>query len=138
MQSAVTAYVQSCPTCQQAKPDRNRYPGLLEPLPVPTQAWQIVSLDFVEGLPQSGKFNCILVVVDKFSKYSHFIPLAHPFSASQVATAYIDQVYKLHGMPESLISDRDPVFTSKFWRKLFKQTDTQLRMSTAYHPETDG
>lgn len=99
MRSSVTAFVQACTTCQQAKPDRQKYPGLLEPLPVPKQAWQMVSMDFVEGLPQSGRFNCILVVVDKFSKYSHFIPLAHPFSASQVATAYVDQVYKLHGLP---------------------------------------
>lgn len=138
MRSSVTAFVQACTTCQQAKPDRQKYPGLLEPLPVPKQAWKMVSMDFVEGLPQSGRFNCILVVVDKFSKYSHFIPLAHPFSASQVATAYVDQVYKLHGLPESIISDRDPVFTSRFWQELFKQTDTQLRMSTAYHPESDG
>ena len=114
------------------------YPGLLEPLPIPDKAWQMVSLEFVEGLPQSGKFNCILVVVDKFSKYSHFIPLAHLFSASDVASVYIDQVYKLHGMSESLISDRDPMFTSRFWKELFRISGTTLRMSTAYHPQSDG
>lgn len=85
--------MQSCPTCQQAKPDRHHYPGLLEPLLVPEQAWQMVSMHFVEGLPQSGHYNYILVVVDKFSKYSHFIPLAHLFLAAQVATTYMNQVY---------------------------------------------
>lgn len=138
MKIMVTEYVQACPTCLQAKPDRSCYPCFLEPLHVPTQAWQMVSLDFVEGLPQSGRYNCILVVVDKLFKYSHFIPLSHPFSAVQVATAYVDQVYKLHSMAESLVSDRDPVFTSRFWQELFRQTGTTLRMSMPYHPETDG
>lgn len=108
------------------------------PLPVPVRAWQMVSMDFIEGLPQSGRYNCILVVVDKFSKYSHFSPLAHPFSASQVASTYIDQVYRLHGLPDSIISDRDPVFTSRFWQELFRRSNTTLRMSTPYHPATDG
>ena len=138
MKHAVTEFVQSCAVCQQAKPERCKYPGLLEPLPVPVRAWQMVSMDFIEGLPWSGRFNCILVVVDKFSKYSHFLPLSHPFSASQVATTYVDQVYRLHGLPDSILSDRDPIFTSRFWQELFRQTQTTLRMSTPYHPATDG
>lgn len=138
MKADVKDYVQSCSICLKAKPDRARYPGLLEPLPVPNQAWQMISLDFIEGLPQSGRFNCILVVVDKFSKYSHFLPLSHPFSAQQVATVYIDQIYRLHGLPDSILSDRDPIFTSRFWKELFHQTGTKLRMSTPYHPATDG
>jgi hypothetical protein len=101
-------------------------------------AWQIVSLDFIEGLPKSGQFNCILVVVDKFSRYAHFIGLQHPFTAQTVAQAYMDNVYKLHSLPESIISDRDKVFTSKFWTELFRRSDTQLRMSSSYHPQTDG
>lgn len=119
MKKTITEFVQSCAVCQQAKPKRCKYPGLLEPLPVPDRAWQMVSLDFIEGLPPSGRYNCILVVVDKFLKYSHFIPLAHPFSASQVGTAYIDQVYRLHGLPESLISDRDPVLPVGFGNLCF-------------------
>jgi hypothetical protein len=115
-----------------------RYPGLLQPLLIPTGAWQIVSLDFVEGLPRSAGFNSILVVVDKLTKYAHFLPLAHPFTAAQVAQLYIDNVFKLHSMPEALISDRDKVFTSQFWQALFKLSKTELRMSTAYHPQTDG
>jgi hypothetical protein len=138
MKSAVKTFVQSCSICQQAKPERLRYPGLLQPLPVPDTAWEMVSLDFVEGLPKSGPFNCILVVVDKFSKLAHFVPLRHPFTAAVVAKAYMDNIYKLHGMPSSLISDRDRIFLSTFWRELFGLAGVSLRMSSAYHPQTDG
>jgi hypothetical protein len=124
--------------CQQAKAERVKLPGLLAPLPAPEQAWSVVSLDFVEGLPTSYKFNAILVVIDKFTKYGHFIPLAHPFTALQVAQLYMDNVYKLHGLPQILISDRDKIFTSTVWQSLFKLTDTQLHMSSSYHPQSDG
>jgi hypothetical protein len=138
MKSAVHDYVRSCTVCAQSKPDRVRYPGLLQPLPVPSHAWQVVSLDFIEGLPRSGKFNCILLVVDKFSKFSHFLALSHPFTASKVAQVFLDSVYRLHGLPEAIISDRDRIFTSTIWQGLFKLTGTSLRMSTSYHPQTDG
>jgi hypothetical protein len=114
--------------------EHTKLPGLLQPLPVPTQAWEVVSLDFVEGLPNSERHNAILVVIDKFSKYGHFIPLHHPYTAMHVAKVYVDNVYKLHGLPTALISDRDPVFTSKVWHELFRLTDTKLLMSSAYHP----
>lgn len=91
----------------------------------------MVLLDFVEGLPRSGQ---VLVVVDKYSKFAHFLPLRHPFTALLVAKAYMDQVYKLHGMPSSLISDRDCVFTRTLWKELFGLAGVQLRMSSAYHP----
>jgi hypothetical protein len=75
--------------------------------------------------------------IDKYTKYGHFVPLAHPFTALQVAQAYMDHVYKLHGLPEAIISDRDRIFTCALWRDLFKLTDTQLLMSSSYHPQTD-
>lgn len=78
----------------------------------PQYAWQMVSLDFIEGLPQSQHFNCILVVVDKFSNYAHFVPLKHPFNAFQVTMAYMYHIFKLHGLPEALISNRYRIFTS--------------------------
>jgi hypothetical protein len=116
----------------------SKYPGLLQPLHVPDSAWQIISMDFIEGLPHSGRYNCILVVVHKFSKFSHFILLSHPFSAATVAMAFMDHVYKLHGPPEQIISDRDRIFNSLFWRQLFAMSGTTLKMSSSYHPETDG
>ena len=138
MKKEIKEFVATCEICQQAKPERVKYPGLLAPLPVPQQAWRDVSMDFIEGLPKSGGYNCILVVVDRFSKYAHFVPLAHPFSASQVATAYMNNVFKLHSMPKSIVSDRDKIFTSHFWRELHKITGTVLEFSSPYHPQTDG
>lgn len=95
-------------------------------------------MDFVEGLPTSGLANAILVVVDKFSKFAHFVPLHHPFSVESVAKLFLDNIYRLHGLPLSIISDRDRVFTSKFWRSLFRLAGVELRMSSAYHTQTDG
>jgi len=95
-------------------------------------------MDFIEGLPRSGSADCLLVVVDRFSKYAHFIPLSHPFSAHQVAQAFFDIIYRLHGLPTHIISDRDKIFTSLFWRELFRLSHTTLAMSSAYHPQTDG
>jgi hypothetical protein len=76
--------------------------GLLEPLPIPSQAWEIVTMDFVEGLPQYDRFNAILVVVDKFTKYEHIIPTHHPFTTLQTTHIYMNQVYKLHGLPKAI------------------------------------
>jgi transposase InsO family protein len=138
MNSSVRAFVSSCQVCQQAKPDRSRLPGLLQPLAVPDRAWKVLSMDFIEGLPLSGRFNTIFVVVDLFSKYAHFIGLKHPFTAASVASLFMQQVYRLHGMPSAIVSDRDRIFTSKLWSELFNLAHVDLRMSTAYHPQSDG
>lgn len=105
MKKDVHTFVKECLICQQAKPDRAKLPGLLQPLPVPSMSWQVISMDFVEGLPRSGGFTWILVIVDLFSKYAHFLPLHHPFTAMYVAKTFHNQVYKLHGMPSSIVSD---------------------------------
>lgn len=138
LRTTIVQFVTACSICQQAKSEHVKYPGLLQSLPVPDHAWQIVSLDFIEGLPKSATFNCILVAVDKFSKYSHFVPLAHPFTAMDVAEAYMQFIHKLHGLSQSLISDRDRIFTSTLWTTLFRLAGTQLCMSSSYHPQTDG
>jgi hypothetical protein len=86
----------------------------------------------------SNNCNVILVVIDKFSKYSHFIPLRHPFASFKVSQEFMNQVYRLHGMPGMIVSDRDRIFTSRLWQELFRLADTTLHMSSAYHPQTDG
>jgi transposase InsO family protein len=95
-------------------------------------------MDFVEGLPLSAGKNCVMVVVDKFSKYSHFVPLKHPFSAASVAQVFMQQIYRLHGLPVVIISDRDRIFTSQLWKHLFSLAGVSQQMSSAYHPQSDG
>lgn len=138
MRQEVIKYVQSCDVCQRIKTG-NQFPqGLLQPLPVPHQIWEDISLDFVEGLPNSNGKDCIMVVIDRFTKVGHFIALTHPFNATQVAQLFLDNVFKLHGMPKSMVSDKDKLFTSNFWKELFNSMGTQLCMSTSYYPQTDG
>jgi len=98
----------------------------------------MVSMDFIDGLPPSGHANCIMVVVDKLSKFAHFIPLHHPYTAQRVAQAFLDNIFKIHGLPTHIISNRDPIFTSQFWRELFCLAQVTLAMSSAYHPQSDG
>lgn len=95
-------------------------------------------MDFVEDLPRSHNYNCIMVVVDKFSKYAHFVPLAHPFTAFKVVMLFMEHIFKLHGLPKAIGSYRDKVFTSSLWQELFKLAGTKLKMSSAYYPQTDG
>ena len=92
----------------------------------------------MEGLPQSGNYNALLVVIDNFTKYGHFILIKHPFTALQVAQIFMNNVYKLHGLPKTIISDRNRVFTSTVWQQLFQLSDTKLMMSSSYHPQIDG
>ena len=91
-------------------------------------------MDFIEGLPFSGNVDVILVVVDRLTKYAYFMSLKHPYFALTVAQAYMDQVFKLHGLPTAIVSDKDLVFTSTFWQELFKLQRVNLQLSTAYHP----
>jgi IS30 family transposase len=123
---------------QQAKHENTKSAGKLLPLKPPNGAWHEVTMDFIEGLPKSDGYDIILLVVDRLTKYAHFIPLKHPFTAAQVASAFLDNVAKIHAVPHSIILDRGHVFTSAFWHALFHAVGTQLHYSTAYHPQTDG
>ena len=134
----VRQFVRNCPTCQQNKSENVSTPGLLQPLPIPKSIFSDISMDFIEGLPKSGGKDVIFVVVDRLTKYSHFMALSHPFSVSMVAAAYLDNVYKLHGNPSTIVSDRGSVFTSNFWKELFQLQGVSLCLSSAYHPQSDG
>ena len=133
LKKQVADWVQQCQVCQQAKHERTVSGGLLQPLPVPHRPWKDITTDFIDGLPKSEGFEVILVVVDHFTKYAHFLPLKHLYTTHSVAT-----IVRLHGVPASIAFDRDKVFTSSFWKKLFTKIDTKLCYSTAYHPQTDG
>ena len=112
--------------------------GLLQPLSIPCQVWDNIIIDFVAGLPISQGKDTIFVVVDRLSKYAHFMSLSHPFTAKVVANKFVEGVVKLYGMPKSIISDCDPIFISKFWQESFTMSGTKLKMSSAYHPQSDG
>ncbi|KAL5790449.1 hypothetical protein ACOSQ2_005337 [Xanthoceras sorbifolium] len=111
---------------------------LLQPLSIPTIIWTDLSIDFVEGLPPSQGYTIIMVVVDRLSKYSHFVPMRHPFTALSLAKYFISNIVKLHSFPRSIISDRDKIFICSFWRNLFQLQGTELKMSSSYHSQTDG
>jgi hypothetical protein len=105
---------------------------------IPPAIWKDISMDFIVGLPKSRNKSVIMVVVDCLSKYAHFCALKHPFIASIVAQLFMDEVFKLHGMPHSIVFDHDPTFTSNFWQEMFKLQGTQLHLITTYHPHIDG
>ncbi|GJP85889.1 hypothetical protein CLOP_g15986 [Closterium sp. NIES-67] len=135
----VQKFVTSCDTCQRMKSSKQKKAGLLQPLPVPEQPWQVVSLDFITGLPPTTSgHDAILVVIDKFSKMGHFIPTHTTARTEQTAQLFVRHIISQHGIPTTLISDRDPKFTSKFWKELMSLLGTKLAMSSAYHPQTDG
>lgn len=129
MKQDVYKWVKHCEVCQINKGENVKYPGLLQPLPLPVSIWSHITMDFIEGLPRSeGKS---VVIVDRLTKYAHFIPLSHPYTAPQVAKVFLDNIHKLHGLPESIVTDRDKICTSKFWRELFKLLGTSLKFTTA-------
>jgi hypothetical protein len=138
LKAQVIDFVKHCDTCQRAKHNNHPPAGLLQPLPTPTGPWRDITMDFIDGLPLSDGYNTVLVVVDRFTKFAHFIPLRHPYTAPSVARTFVDYVVKLHGMPRTIVSDRDRIFTSNFWKLLFQQLGTKLKYTTAYHPQTDG
>jgi hypothetical protein len=138
LKTDVQRFVAECLVCQQNKVETIKTPGLLQPLAIPSQCWEEVSMDFITGLPKSEGKSVIMVIVDRLTKYTHFCALSHPFKASIVSTAFMETVQKLHGSPKIIVSDRDPIFTGHFWTKLFSCLGTQLAHSSSYHPQSDG
>jgi hypothetical protein len=134
----VQRFVAECLVCQQNKVETIKNLGLLQPLAIPSQRWEEVSMDFITGLPKSEGKCVIMVIVDRLTKYAHFCALSHPFKDSTIATAFMDTVQKLHGNPNIIVSDKDPIFTEHFWIDLFSCLGTQLAHSSSYHPQPDG
>ena len=134
----VEQYVKSCVTCQQNRTQFRKEAGLLRPLPIPTKCWESVSMDFMTRLPESKGFESIMVVVDRVSKMAHFVSTRDTVTAQEVGQLYFDKVVKHHGMQKNIILDRYPKFTSRFWRAFWKKLGTELKMNTAFRPQTDG
>ncbi|KAL0541244.1 hypothetical protein IC582_021286 [Cucumis melo] len=139
MKREVAEFVSKCLVCQQVKAPRQKPAGLLQPLSVPKWKWENVSMDFITGLPRTLMgFTVIWVVVDRLTKSAHFIPGKSTYTASKRAQLYMSEIVRLHGVPVSIVSDRDARFTFKFWKGLQAAMGTRLDFSTAFHPQTDG
>jgi hypothetical protein len=139
MKKDVIDFVARCSNCQQVKAEHLRPGGYLQPLEVPTWKWEDVTMDFVQGLPRTRHgFNSIWVIVDRLTKTAHFLPVKSTYTPERLAKEYMSAIVRLHGVPLSIVSDRDPRFTSRFWRAFQEELGTDLRFSTAYHPQTDG
>ncbi|KAL0554785.1 hypothetical protein IC582_008713 [Cucumis melo] len=139
MKREVAEFVSRCLVCQQVKAPRQKPAGLLQPLSIPEWKWENVSMDFITGLPRTLRgFTVIWVVVDRLTKSAHFVPGKSTYTASKWAQLYMSEIVRLHGVPVSIVSDRDARFTSKFWKGLQAAMGTRLDFSTAFHPQTDG
>src|SRR4030065_345442 len=135
----VAQFVYSCLTCQKSKVEHQKPAGLLTPLDVPEWKWDSISMDFVTSLPNTQRgHDSIWVIVDRLTKSAHFLPININYPVSQLAEIYIREIMKLHGVPSSIVSDRDPRFTSRFWKSLQEALGSTLKLSSAYHPQTDG
>ncbi|GKD27891.1 putative reverse transcriptase domain-containing protein [Tanacetum coccineum] len=139
MKADIATYVSKCLTCARVKSEHQRPSGLLVQPKIPQWKWDNITMDFVTKLPKSPQgHDTIWVIVDRLTKSAIFMPMREADSTEKLARLYIKEVVARHGMPISIICDRDPRFASHFWRSLQRDLGTSLDMSTAYHPETDG
>ena len=135
----IALYCNTCVSCRRNKPSNRKPPGLLQPLELPFRPWSTVSVDLITHLPMTvNGYDCIMVVVDKLSKRAHFIPTTATATAEGTANLFFNTIWRAHGLPTSIVSDRDSKFTSKFWQTLWRLLGTRLAMSTAFSPQTDG
>ena len=135
----VIEYVSKCLTCQQVKSKHQVPSGLLNPIPVPQRKWDNIAMDFVSSLPLTQrKHDSVWVIVDRLTKLTYFIPIRIDYYMDRLAELYVDEIMRLHGVSLSIVSDRDPRFTSRFWKELQLTLGTQLNFSTTFHPQTDG
>jgi hypothetical protein len=134
MAKDITVFCESCSACQASKTSNQRPHGLLHTLPIPMRPWELVGIDFMVPLPKSQDFDYLMVVIDQLTSSVHLILTNTKVTATQVAWLYLSEVIRLHGVPASIISDRDSKFTSIFWCELQRLLGTKLLMSTAFHP----
>ncbi|KAJ8406907.1 hypothetical protein AAFF_G00291830 [Aldrovandia affinis] len=138
MERDVREFVAACNICARNKVSQLALSGLLRPLPVPHRPWSHIALDFVTGLPSSNGHTVILVIVDRFSKAAHFIALPKLPSALETAHLMMDHVFRLHGLPQDVVSDRGPQFASRFWRAFCSLLGASVSLSSGFHPQTNG
>ena len=138
MEEDVKDNVWTCDTYQRDKPSRHRRYGELEPLEGPYRPWSSISMDWIIELPESNGYTQIWVIVDRFTKMAHLVPLLTNTSAKDLAKIFVKEVWKIHGLPTDIVSDRDTKVTSQFWQALMDLLGIQTKLCTAFHPETEG
>src|ERR1051325_10167479 len=139
MKKDIVDFVYSCLICQKSKIEHQKLSGLLQPLSIPEWKWDRISMDFVSGFSRTpSSHDVVWVIVDRLTKYAHFIPILMDYPMEKFAKLYIEKVVSLHGIPSIIVSDRDPRFTSHFWEGLQSSLGTKLHLSSAYHSQTDG
>ena len=139
MKKDVSDYIARCMECQKVKAKHRHPMGLLQPLPIPEKKWEVITMDFITVLPRmTKKHDSIMVVVDKLTKVAHFVPVNTMYTTINIAEIFMKEIAKLHGIPRTIVLDRDTKFTSNFWRVLFKGFGININFSTTYYPQTDG
>ena len=139
MSKDIAKFCMTCGTCQAVKPSTQRPAGLLHPLPIPSRPWESIGMDFIGPLPPSPEgYNFIWIIIDRLTSMIHLVALKTSVTATEVAERYLRDVVRLHGVASSIVSDRDPRFTSAFWQEVHRLLGTKLMMSTSFHPQTDG
>ncbi|WVZ76544.1 LOW QUALITY PROTEIN: hypothetical protein U9M48_024511 [Paspalum notatum var. saurae] len=139
MKREIATYVSECDVCQRIKADHLKPAGMLQPLEVPAWKWENIHMDFIVGLPPTQKgYDSIWVVIDRFTKAAHFLPVKTTYRAKQYAELYISRIVALHGVPLTITSNRGSLFVSRFWEHLQTALGTTLIHSSAYHPQTSG
>jgi len=131
----VEKYVRDCEICNRNKPSNRKEAGLLAPLPIPGRIWESIGMDFITHLPRTkAGYTALYVVVERLTKLGHVVPTTDTATAADVAQLFLDAVFRNHGLPRNVMSDRDVKFTSSFWTAFCEQVGINLKMSSAYHP----
>jgi len=138
MRKDVNQFVRNCHICRQTKSIRHAPYRALRPLSVPDRPWKHVSVDFVTGLPRSNGYDAICVVVDHLTKQRHLVLCTTTITAEELGVLFYDRVFRYHSLPDTIVSDRGPQFASRFWKHLCSCLKIDARLSTAFHPQTDG
>ena len=138
MATNIEAFCRSCGKCQTNKTNMLKPQGFLHSLPIPDKLWQSVGMDLMGPLPQSLGNDYLLVIIDRLMSQVHLVPTTTRVTAREVAWLFLKEVVRLHGVPKSIVSDRDTKFTSTFWHELHRLMGTKLLMSTVFHPQMDG
>jgi RNase H-like domain found in reverse transcriptase/Reverse transcriptase (RNA-dependent DNA polymerase)/Integrase zinc binding domain/Integrase core domain/Chromo (CHRromatin Organisation MOdifier) domain len=138
LRKKLKGYVSGCPACQRAKPRNDKPYGELQPVPMPSQPFEVLAVDFVTGLPVAQDRDTFATVTCKYTKYVHIVPGKETWSAEEWASAFFREVFRYHNLPRAIVSDRDPRFTGKFWQALLRKCKIRSHMTAAYHPSADG